>query len=160
SVDAIMMSMPSLVYVLGLSGAAHILNYYHDAVEEHGHSGAPERAIAHGWKPALLCELTTAIGLVTLVTSELVPIRKFGVFSAIAVRVMFVVMLTYLPAALEIWPQRPRKKARHGDESSWLDRFLSGFWQQMGGWIVDHHAVVAISCTVIILGFGYGVVYM
>ena len=34
SVDAIMMSMPSLVYVLGLSGAAHIINYYREAVDE------------------------------------------------------------------------------------------------------------------------------
>ena len=56
--------------LLGLSGAAHILNYYHDAVEANGHAGAPEHAIAHGWKPALLCELTTALGLITLVTSE------------------------------------------------------------------------------------------
>lgn len=160
SVDAITMSMPSLVYVLGLSGAAHILNYYHDAVEEHGHRGAPERAVAHGWKPAFLCELTTALGLITLVTSELVPIRKFGIFAAIGVMVMFVIELTYLPAALEIWPQKPRKKPQHGDDSSWFDRFLSGFWVRVGGWIVEHHAFVAIACTLITVGFGYGVVYM
>ncbi|HEY2414200.1 MAG TPA: MMPL family transporter [Pirellulaceae bacterium] len=160
SIDAIMMSMPSLVYVLGLSGAAHILNYYHDAVDEHGHAGAPERAIAHGWKPAFLCEVTTALGLITLVTSELVPIRKFGIFSAIGVMVMFCVMLTYLPAALEIWPQRPRKKKERGDELSRIDHFLSGFWQRMGGWIIDHHWFVATACTLITLGFGYGVVYM
>ena len=65
--------------------------------------------------------MTTAIGLVTLVTSELVPIRKFGMFSALGVMVMFVIMLTYLPAALQIWPQKPRKKPA-GDEQSWLDR--------------------------------------
>ncbi len=160
SVDAILMSMPSLVYVLGLSGAAHIMNYYHDAVEEHGHRGAPERAIAHGWKPAFLCQVTTAIGLVTLVTSELVPIRKFGAFAALGVMLMLVVLLTYLPAALEIWPQKPRKRPVHGDDSSWVDHFLSGFWQRMGSWIISHHAVVAIGCTVLIAAFGYGVVYM
>jgi predicted RND superfamily exporter protein len=160
SVDAIMMSMPSLVYVLGLSGAAHIMNYYHDAVELHGHRGAPERAIAHGWKPAFLCEVTTAIGLVTLVTSELVPIRKFGIFSALGVMVMFVVMLTYLPAALEIWPQKPRKRPVQGDDSSWIDRFLDSFWQRLGGWIINHHGLVAISCTLIIAAFGYGIIYM
>lgn len=160
SIDAIMMSMPSLVYVLGLSGAAHILNYYHDAVEEHGHAGAPERAIAHGWKPAFLCEVTTAIGLVTLVTSELVPIRKFGAFSALGVMVMFVVMLTYLPAALQIWPQKKRKKPEPGAEQSWLEALLGNFWQKLGGWIVDHHAFTAIACTLVIAGFGYGVTRM
>ncbi len=36
SVDAILLTMPSLVYVLGMSGAVHIVNYYRDAVTERG----------------------------------------------------------------------------------------------------------------------------
>ena len=159
SVDAIMMSMPSLVYVLGLSGAAHIINYYHEAAETHGIETAPGRAVAHGWKPAFLCEVTTAIGLVTLVTSELVPIRKFGLFSALGVMVMFVVMLTYLPAALQIWPQKPRKKPANGQQP-WHDAILARFWPKLAGWIIDHHALVAVGCTLIIAAFGYGIVYM
>ena len=34
SVDAVLMSMPSLVYVLGLSGAVHIVNYYRESLRE------------------------------------------------------------------------------------------------------------------------------
>jgi predicted RND superfamily exporter protein len=159
SVDAITMSMPALVYVLGLSGAAHILNYYHEAVQDHGYRGAPERAIAHGWKPAFLCQITTAIGLITLVTSELVPIRKFGLFSALAVVGMFFILLTYLPAALQIWPQKPRKKKLAAD-ASWLDVALNNFWQRLGGWVIKHHALVALGCTLIIAVFSYGLVHM
>lgn len=159
SVDAIMMSMPSMVYVLGLSGAAHIINYYYDAVEKHGYAGAPERAVAAGWKPAFLCQVTTAIGLVTLVTSELVPIRKFGAFSALGVMGMFVVLLTYLPAALQIWPQKLRKKPA-GQEPSWLEKLLANFWPKLSGWIVNHHGLVTIGCTLLIALFGYGIVYM
>ena len=155
--DAILMSMPALVYVLGLSGAAHIINYYYEAVDEHGLATAPGRAILHGWKPAVLCNVTTAIGLVSLVTSELVPIRKFGIFSALGVMATLIVLFTYLPAALQIWPLKARKKR---SEQGWLDRWLAGFWGRMGGWIINHHAVTAISCTVIILAFGYGLVYM
>jgi predicted RND superfamily exporter protein len=160
SLDAIMMSMPSMIYVLGLSGAAHIMNYYHDAVAHHGYRGAPERAVAQGWKPAFLCEVTTALGLITLITSELVPIRKFGVFSAIAVMVMFGIMLTYLPAALELWPQKKRKPAAAGEDSPWLDNFLTGFWRRFGGFMIDHHALVTIGSTLLIVVVGYGVVYM
>jgi hypothetical protein len=71
-----------------------------------------------------------------------------------------VVLLTYLPAALEIWPQRPRKKPVSGDDSSWLEHFLASFWQRLGSWIINHHGVVAIGCTLIIAAFGYGVIYM
>ena len=51
------MSMPSLVYVLGLSGAVHIVNYYREAVREHGLEGAPRRALAHGFLPCTLGRL-------------------------------------------------------------------------------------------------------
>jgi predicted RND superfamily exporter protein len=162
SVDAIMMSMPSLVYVLGLSGAAHIMNYYREAVEEHGYKGAPERAVAHGWKPALYCNITTAIGLVTLVSSELVPIRKFGLFSAIGVMATLLILFTYLPSALQIWPQMPRKKTRGAaaQEQSWLAALLDNCWERLAGFIIRHHGLVAISCFVVIGAFSYGLYYM
>jgi hypothetical protein len=160
STDAILMSMPALVYVLGLSGAAHIMNYYHDAVEAHGYPGAPERAIAHGWKPALMCNITTAIGLASLYMSELIPIQKFGLFSAIGVMGTLLVLFTYLPAALQIWPQKPRTKsaaARH--EQSWLDRNLDGFWDRLGSFIIRHNMKVALTCIAVIAVMGWGVKY-
>lgn len=158
SMDAILMSMPALVYVLGLSGAAHIINYYHEAVTDHGYAGAPERAIAHGWKPAMFCNITTAIGLVTLVTSQLVPIQKFGVFSAIGVLATLIVLFTYLPAALQIWPQKKRAKPAEGQtDGPWLDKYLGGFWNILGGAIIRHHAVVSIGCVVVIAVFCYGI---
>ena len=152
SVDAIMMSMPSLVYVLGLSGAAHIINYYHEAVDEHGYAGAPERAVAHGWKPAFLCEVTTAIGLITLVTSELVPIRKFGMFSALGVMVHVRHHADVPAGGPANLAAEAAQEAGRGDEPSWLDSLLAGFWHELGGWIINHHALVAVGCTLIIAG--------
>ena len=130
SMDAIMMSMPSLVYVLGLSGSVHLMNYYYQAIEEQGLEGAAERAVAHAWKPALLCNITTAIGLLSLCTSEIVPIRKFGIFAAIGVMAMVILVFTYLPAMLQIWPQKPKVKRElvDGEEVPWLDKYLSDFW--------------------------------
>ena len=100
--------MPAVVYVLGLSGAVHIVNYYRDAVEEFGVAGAPERAVAHGWKPCTLPAITTAMGLASLCTSELTPIWKFGAFSALGVVGTLILLFTYLPAALETWPRKLR----------------------------------------------------
>ena len=157
SVDAILMSMPSLVYVLGLSGAAHIMNYYYSAVDDIGHAGAPERAIAHAWKPALLCNITTAIGLGSLYTSELIPIRKFGLFSALGVMATLIILFTYLPASLQLWPQSRRAKSSPRTDVSWMDRVMGQFWEWLGGFCIKHHWGVAIGCTLVIAGFGYGV---
>jgi uncharacterized protein len=159
SMDAILLSMPSLVYVLGLSGSVHLMNYYHQALADGGPEGATERAVAHAWKPALLCNVTTAIGLLSLCTSEIIPIRKFGTFSAIGVLAMLVVVFTYLPAVLQIWPQKPKLRLEQirDRDVSWLDKYLAGFWHVVGSFIVKHHVAVSISCTLFIAVMGYGV---
>lgn len=163
--DAVLLSMPSLVYVLAISGAVHIVNYYREAVAEGGLVGAPERAVAHAWKPAFLCELTTAIGLASLYTSELEPIRKFGIYSAAAVMMLLGVLFAFLPAALQIWPIHPNPKAQakrkssvnHGAAPShgytiWLDRL----WGGLGGWVTRHHALTMVLCMAVICMAGYG----
>ncbi len=71
TVDAIVLSMPSLVYVLAISESVHFINYYRDAVAEEGLEGASERAVAHAFKPAMLCSVTTALGLISLYASDL-----------------------------------------------------------------------------------------
>ncbi len=161
SMDAILMTMPALVYVLGMMVATHIINYYHEAVTEHGHEGASERAIAHAWKPAIFCNITTAIGLLSLLTSELVPIQKFGWYSAIGVLATLVVLFTYLPAALHVWPQKRREKAaRPEDDAPWLDKYLGGIWHTLGTWIIRHHAVTTCASFLVIGFFCCGVYFM
>jgi hypothetical protein len=114
TMDAILMTMPSLVYVLALSSAVHIVNYYRDACHEHGPRRAVEIAFLHSWFPCLLASFTTALGLISLYTSNLTPIYKFGLFSAIAVMATIILLFTYLPSALTIWPpgyeKRPKDK--------------------------------------------------
>ena len=156
SVDAILMSMPALVYVLALAESSHLMNYYREEIDEHGLIGAPEKAVKHAWKPALLCNLTTSIGLLSLYTSELTPIRKFGIFSAIGVTVTMAVLFLYMPAALQIWPQKPRKKSAGGDRP-FLDRYLGGFLQNCGEFMVRFHAPVSIACILVITVVGLGV---
>ena len=160
TVDAIAMSMPALVYVLGLSGATHLMNYYYDAVDHGGLNGAPERSVQMGWKPNLMCNITTSIGLFSLVTSELIPIQKFGIFAGLGVLTATLIEFTYLPAALQIWPQlRPKRDPNAGDQP-WLDKYLSGFWENLAKFIIRHHTKVAIGCVLVIAATGYGLNYM
>ena len=103
TMDAILMTMPSLIYVMGLSGAVHVVNYYKEACHEHGEGRAADIAVGNGLFPCFLAAFTTALGLGSLCTSSLTPIYKFGTFSAIAVMATFVLLFTYLPSSLTIW---------------------------------------------------------
>ncbi|MGD9647895.1 MAG: MMPL family transporter [Pirellulales bacterium] len=173
--NAILLSMPSLVYVAATSGAIHLANYYRDTVREEGAVGAPERAIRHGWLPLSLATGTTAIGLLSLAYSELAPIRMFGIYSAIGVVVSLVVLFFFLPAAFAMWPlwsesgraRRQRAMATADSAygaagaisgSSWplsaaappVDR-LALFWTRVGQWIVGHNGWVTIGCLALLV---------
>ncbi len=159
SVDAILMSMPSLVYVLGLSGAVHIVNYYREAVQENGLEGAPETALSHGWRPCTLAAFTTALGLLSLNTSNIVPIRKFGFYSALGVMATLILMFTYLPSALQLWPpgyqKRPKGEAPKRSRFD-IQELLLRFWEPIGRFIVRRYIVVTVTCATVMVVLAFG----
>jgi len=161
-VDAILLSMPSLVYVLAMSGAIHIVNYYHDSIHEFGLEGAPERALAHGWKPCFLAALTTAIGLWSLCNSNLIPVRNFGLYSAVGVMATLVLLFLVLPACLALWPSRAfaaAVKIQREDETQRTTRKHTLFhrvWHNIGGYVIRHNGLVVTGCTAVMIFFAIG----
>jgi predicted RND superfamily exporter protein len=168
TVDAIVLSMPSLVYVLAISGAVHFINYYKDAAQ-HGLNGATERAVAHAIKPAILCSVTTAIGLLSLWFSELVPIQKFGLYSATGVMILNVVLFLILPSTLHLlrfakrWeveadPSKPSASTKVASQSTEPETFTLSerIWGAFSGYIVKHHVAVSIASLVLCIGMGIG----
>ena len=152
TVDAILLSMPSLVYVLAISGAVHIVNYYHDAVREHGLERAPELALSHGWLPCTLAAFTTALGLGSLMASHLIPINKFGIYSAWGVMATLALLFLFLPACLHFFPSREYApggaKNRAGQQT---DTVLVRFWRVVGGFVIGHNRLVTVSCLAVMV---------
>ncbi len=165
-VDAILMSMPSLVYVLGLSGAIHVINYYRDEVRSRGKRGAAGRALQHAALPCFLASATTAIGLASLGISNLAPISNFGIFSAIGVIATLAILFSYLPAALQTFaPDIEVAKPASGKSSSGnsevaAESALSEAWASVGRWITGHHAAVTIVCMVVLAVVSVGMFKM
>jgi len=155
--DAVLLSMPSLVYVLAISGGIHIVNYYHDAIREHGLAGAPERALRHGFLPCFLAALTTALGLGSLVISDVVPIAKFGTYSASGVMTTLLLIFLFLPAMLYFAPSRDyaEKVKREGSERVG-DTLIIRAWRQVGGLIIEHNYLVAAGCLLVMVCCAFG----
>ncbi len=153
TVDAILLSMPSLVYVLAMSGAIHIVNYYHDAIREHGLDGAPQRALKLGWWPCALAALTTALGLGSLLASDLIPIGKFGIYSAWGVLASLALLFLFLPACLHFFPSREYVKGgpKYFDPQK-ENTPLMRFWQGVGRRVIRHNILVGAVCLAL-MGF-------
>lgn len=157
TVDAILMSMPAVVYVLGLSGAIHIVNYYRDARRDSGLHDAAETAVRLGWGPCLLAAFTTAVGLGSLYTSDILPIKKFGMFTAGAVLLTVAVLFTILPVFLHRFPVSDdlikRQSGGHGgrDESH-----LPDWAKRLFGFVIGRHALTCAMWFVIMGVFAFG----
>ncbi len=92
--DSILLIAPSLMFVLGVSCAVHLVGYYRDAVRLHGHARAPWETLRSAAAPSLFSSLTTAVGLLSLAISMLVPVQNFGIYAAIGVMLGLLLMGT------------------------------------------------------------------
>jgi predicted RND superfamily exporter protein len=161
TLDAILMTMPSLIYVMGLSGAVHVVNYYKEACHDHGEGRAADIAVRNGIFPCLLAAFTTALGLGSLCTSNLTPIYKFGMYSAVAVMATFALLFTYLPSSLTIWPPgygriRPDDEKPIENKFS-ISKFIEHMWDRIGAWVVRNHWVVVGTTVLIMVVTGFGI---
>ncbi len=155
--DSVLLSMPALIYVLAISASVHIVNYYHDAIRHHGLTAAPSDALARGWLPCTVAALTTALGLGSLCTSHVVPIRKFGFYSAIGVLVTLAWVFLLLPACLHFFPSRryAQQHGGRGDTDHSTSRILR-VWLALGGRVVRRGGWISVGCAVVMLFFAVG----
>ncbi len=155
-VDAILLSMPSLVYVLGLSGAIHVVNYYRDEIRSRGPQGAAGRALRHAILPCTLASLTTAIGLASLVTSNLAPISNFGMYAAIGVMATIGILFSYLPAALQTFAPEVSDGKQSDQSELAAESPISEWWANFGRVITTHHRLVVAGCLALLIVCGVG----
>ena len=158
SMDAILMSMPSLVYVLGLSGAVHLINYYRDACREDGPELAAETAVWHCAGPCILAAFTTALGLYSLTASTLSPIYKFGLYSAMATMATVILLFTFLPAALTLFkPGFEKIDPEEETEDQSVMARIGAFWDGVGDVVIQNwRPVMAAGLLVMCVGI-YGI---
>jgi len=131
--NAVLIVLSPLVFVVAVSGGVHLVNYYYEAAGQHGPEGAPGRALRAGWAPCLLAAITTAVGLGSLSVSRMEPIVVFAVTSATAVLSTVILLLLVLPGVMELGaaPRRvihPQRRAS-GHSGGWpgvLARLICG----------------------------------
>ncbi len=117
TMDAVLIVLPPLVFVLTVSAGIHLTNYYYEQVRAGAGADAPRLAIQQAWFPCSLAALTTAIGLASLLVSRIVPITLFGAFAACGVVVTVALLFLTLPGVMALWPM-PIERLGGKDENN------------------------------------------
>ncbi len=118
-IDVMTVLLPTIMFVVGMSDVIHILSRY---LTELGQGTEKIQAIKVTLKEVglatFLTSLTTAVGFLTLLTTAIIPIRKFGVFTAVSVGLAYVLAFTLLPA-LMVLVKRPKPVQARNIRYSW-----------------------------------------
>ncbi|QDT63241.1 efflux RND transporter permease subunit [Calycomorphotria hydatis] len=104
SMNMVLVVMPPLLMTLTLSAAIHVANYWKHSATHGDKATAPFRARKDATVPCFLASATTAIGLASLMTSPLSPVRDFGFYSAIGCFASLFCALYLLPALITLIP--------------------------------------------------------
>jgi len=161
--NAVLVAMPGLVFVLTVASGVHLVNYYYDEIHERGLDGAPTRALLKGWVPTLLATTTTSIGLGSLQVSDMVPVRLFGIFSPIGVLVSVGLLFLLLPGVMQLWPVHIRSIRKNQAESDDVDDPLhhsDRLWNRFSAKVCGHAVPVSIVCLLLMIGAGFGLTWL
>ena len=112
TLDAILIVIPPLVFVLTVSAGIHFVNYFTAQPETVGTEDALRVALDEGWKPCWLGVITTAVGLCSLSLSRIQPVATFGRVSSIGLLISVGVLMCLLPDAIRKWPLRHKQPSR------------------------------------------------
>ncbi|MGE5837889.1 MAG: efflux RND transporter permease subunit, partial [Acidobacteriota bacterium] len=93
------MIMP-LVTVLAIADDVHIIQHYDEERRTQPAEGAFKSTVTHLLAPLLGASGTTALGMLSLATSDVVAVREFGIGSAIGVMVDFAISIVFVPTLL------------------------------------------------------------
>ena len=95
--------LPALVIVLAIADDVHIVQHFvHDLRETRDRKHAFLSSVEHLFTPLLGASATTALGLLSLATSNVHSVRTFGIGAATGVMVDFVMSLVFVPTLLTL----------------------------------------------------------
>jgi hypothetical protein len=95
--------MPPLVMILAVADDVHIVQHFTEDLRATGsQEHAFKSSVRHLFAPLLGASATTALGLASLATSEVVAVRTFGIGAAVGVMVDFVMSLVLVPTLLTL----------------------------------------------------------
>lgn len=144
SMNMVMVLMPTFLLVVVMSGAIHVAHYWRHAAY-HDMSTAIVESSKMAAEPCIIATVTTAIGVLSLLTSDLRPVRDFGLYSAVGALIGLAAVLYLLPTLIQLVPFKP-PKPQDVDSTKW-ENF--GRWCcHKRHWIVWGYTAATLVCCI------------
>ncbi len=146
---AVSTMIPVMLIAIGVADGIHLYSHLHLYMRKHPDTTKLEAVkdmIKNMWSPVVMTSVTTAVGFISLLTSQVYPIKYFGIFTAFGVMVAMLFSLVFIPAGIMAFglPKFKEKKKTGNDKNA--DQFAYDIAEK-----VLKHKYVTIFATIIIV---------
>ena len=118
--------IPPVIVTIGITNAIYLLNKYHLEYSKRRNKKEAIAAVVNKMGLAMfLTNLTVAIGFLTLLATDIIVLREFGIVAGINIMALFLVSLIMIPGIFSWLPEPAPKHLRHLDFKI-LGSFLKG----------------------------------
>lgn len=144
--------VPSFLLVVGIGDSIHFLSLFFAEYNTHGNKKqALVDAMEHAGLAMFLTSLTTAAGLGSFVTANLLPVANMGIFTSVGVMLAFVLTVIVLPALLALTPLKVRQRHHSPHTSPLIDRVIDSAihlsYHYPKSIIIGSAALLVVSCA-------------
>lgn len=125
SFNLVTIMLPTILVAMSASAAIHMINAFHAARGTMPSEKAAEHAVSALIRPVFWTTATTVASFLTLLQSDVAPIRQVGYLAAVGLSLGFAGIFTSAPLILEIlW--RQRAAGRDTGSRLWISRSIAG----------------------------------
>lgn len=135
--------IPPVIVTIGITNAIYLLNKYHtEFIRSRNKMEAIRVVVQKMGLATFLTNLTVAIGFLTLLSTDIIVLREFGIVAGINIIALFFVSLIMIPGILSWMPEPNAKHLRHLDF-----KLLSGFVKGIDKLVQNNRKVVYIMAA-------------
>jgi len=112
--------IPVMLIAIGVAYGIHLFNNMSLYLRENPGADkltAIRHMITNMWKPVAMSAATTALAFITLLTSQVYPVKYFGIFTAFGVTSAFLLSMLFLPASIYLF-KLPKVKSKKNQEKN------------------------------------------
>ncbi len=151
-VYAVSTMIPVMLIAIGVADGIHLYSHLQVFINHNPNATKREATVdmlKNLWKPVVMTSVTTAVGFISLLTSQVYPVKYFGIFTAFGVMVAMVFSLVFLPAGIMIFGL-PKAKPINKEEDK-EGHSHSKLANNFAAWIIKHKYVSIIGSIIIVI---------
>lgn len=146
-----------ILLCVGIADSIHMISKYDDARLQGLNNRVSIREMLMTLGSAtFLTSITTAIGFGTLMTSDIVPMKRFGIYTAAGVMIAYVVTILMVPDALSLIKV---KKVFH-DKSADIFTFFANMLSAISRFNQQYYKQITLVFLVSSVAIGLGATYL